>query len=103
MEPRDAVERMRVQLAEVIEIEFDRIELEQSGGRPVAGEVIRQLTRAVGEFASIPGPNDPRPPAPGAKVNGTRDGGEMRGGLAGKICERGREGGDGLHHNSLLD
>jgi hypothetical protein len=93
MEPRDAVERMRVQLAEVIETEFDRIEIEQSEDRPVSGETLRQIARAVREFASIPGLRDPRPPAPGAKVSGVRDGSETRGGLAGKVLAASRAAG----------
>jgi hypothetical protein len=85
MKPRDAVERMRLQLADVIEAEFDRIGIEQSEDRSVSGEALRQLARAIREFSSIPGPRDPRPPPPGVKVNGTRNGGETRGGLAGPI------------------
>jgi hypothetical protein len=85
MPPRDAVERLRVQLVTVIDAEIDRIEAEQSEGRAISGETLRQVARAIRELASIPGPNGPRPPAPGAKVNGVRDGSETRGGLAGKV------------------
>jgi hypothetical protein len=92
MAPRDAVERMRLQLADVIEDEFDRIDLEREEGGSVTGEALRQVARAVREFASIPGPTDPRPPKPGAKVNGVRDGSETRGGLAGPIVTASRVG-----------
>jgi hypothetical protein len=88
MAPRDAVEQMRVQLAAVIEAEFDRLDIEQSQDRPISGEAPRQLARAVREFASIPGPTDRRPPKPGAKVDGVRVGSETRGGLAGKTLGR---------------
>jgi hypothetical protein len=90
MEPRDAVERMRLQLADVIDAEFDRLEIEQSEDRLIGGEAIRQLARAIREFSCIPGLREPRSPAPGAKVNGARDGGETRGGLAGKILAASR-------------
>jgi hypothetical protein len=83
---------MRLQLADVVEAEFDRLEIEQSEGRPVSGEALRQLARAIREFSSIPGLRDPRPPAPGAKVNGARDASETRGGLAGKILAASRAG-----------
>jgi hypothetical protein len=96
MAPRDAVERMRLQLAEVIEVEFDRIDLEHEEGRSVKGEALRQIARAIREFASIPGPTDPRPPKPGAKVNGVRDGSETRGGLAGPIATASRAGPPGF-------
>jgi hypothetical protein len=85
MEPRNAVEQMRRQLGAAIEVEFDRLDIEQSEDRLVGGEALRQMARAIREFSSIPGPTDPRPPPPGAKVNGVRDGSETRGGLAGKI------------------
>lgn len=83
--PRDGVERLRCRLADAIDAEMDRIEIEQEEGRMVSGEALRQVGRAIRELASIPGPNEPRPPRPGAKVNGVRDGSETRGGLAGRI------------------
>ena len=85
MEPRDALEQMRVHLADVIETELERIEIEQSQDRQVSGEAIRQLARAVREYAALPAPDERRPRAPGAKLNGIREGGQTRGGLAGKI------------------
>jgi hypothetical protein len=83
--PRDAVERLRRQLVTAIDTELTRIEIEQDEGRSVGGEALRQVARAVRELACIPGPSEPRPPAPGAKLNGVRQGGETRGGLAGRI------------------
>jgi hypothetical protein len=64
---RDATERMRCALADKIQAELDRIDIEQAQGCPVSGEVLRQLARAVREFCWIPGPDEPRPRAPGAK------------------------------------
>jgi hypothetical protein len=90
--PRDGVERLRCALADGIEAELRRIKIEQAEGRPVSGEALRQVARAIRELASIPGPRDLRPPAPGAKVNGFRDGSETRGGLAGKILAAHRGG-----------
>jgi hypothetical protein len=85
MPPRTAVEILRRRLITGIDAELYRMEIEQAEGRSLRGEQFRQVARAVRELASIPGPNDLRPPAPGAKVNGVRDGSETRGGLAGKI------------------
>jgi hypothetical protein len=90
---RSAVEDIRRRLLHAIELEFDSIEIEQEQGRPVSGERLRQVARAAREVASIPGPNEPRPPKPGAKVDGVRDGSETRGGLAGKILAASRAGG----------
>src|SRR5205823_6462688 len=90
--PRDAVERLRRQLVTALAEELTRIEIEQMEGRQVTGEQLRQVARALRELASIPGRDDPRPPAPGAKVNGVRDGSETRGGLAGKILAAHRAG-----------
>ena len=88
--PRDAVERLRQRFVAGLDAEMTRIEIEQAEGRCVTGEVLRQVARALRELAAIPGPTDPRPPAPGAKVNGARDGGETRGGLAGHILAASR-------------
>jgi hypothetical protein len=82
---RDAVERLRVQLVDAIDAELRRIEIEQAAGQPISGEALRQVARAIRELSSIPGQYDPRPPPPGAKRNGVRDGSETRGGLAGLI------------------
>lgn len=83
--PRDGVERLRCKLADAIDSELERIEIEQDEGRILSGEALRQVARAIRELASIPGPNEPRPPRPGAKISGVRDGSETRGGLAGRI------------------
>jgi hypothetical protein len=83
--PRDAVERLRQRLVRGIDHELTRIEAEQYEGRAVTGEELRQVARALRELAALPGPNDPRPPAPGMKVNGRREGGETRGGLTARL------------------
>jgi hypothetical protein len=83
--PRNAVERLRRQLVMAIDTELSRIEIEQAEGRPITGAALPQVMRATWELAAIPGPDEPRPPAPRAKVNGLRRGGETRGGLAGPI------------------
>lgn len=85
MAPRDAVERLRQRLCDGIDAEIDRLKLEQAQGRAVCGEPFRQVARAIRELAWLPGPDDPRPPAPGAKRDGVRQGGETRGGLAAAI------------------
>jgi hypothetical protein len=73
-----------------IDVELTRIEIEQHEGRFAGGEALRQVARAVRELASIPGPGELRPPAPGAKANGIRQGGETRGRLAGRILAQRR-------------
>lgn len=83
--PRDAVERLRRELADAIDREMCRMEIEHAQGRMVCGERLRQVARAIRELAWIPDAADPRPPAPGAKVGGVRLGGETRGGIAGPI------------------
>jgi hypothetical protein len=90
---RDALERMRVRLADAIEAELRRIEIEQAQNpdRSVDAEQLRQLTRAVREFTWIPGPDERRPAPPGAKRDGVRQGGETRGGLAGRILRASEE------------
>jgi hypothetical protein len=88
--PRDAVERLRQRFVAALDTEMTRIEIEHSEGRFLTGEALRQFARAVRELAAIPGPTEPRPPAPGAKVNGVRNGSETRGGLAGKIMAASR-------------
>jgi hypothetical protein len=101
--PRDATERMRCALADRIEAELDRIDIEQAQGRPVSGEVLRQLARAVREFCWIPGPDEPRPQAPGAKRNGIRQGGKTRGGLAGQILLASQEHANGAQVSPSQD
>jgi hypothetical protein len=79
--PQDATEVLRRRLVNVADAGIAAIERKQKRSRgEVAFEVLRQAARAVREIAAIPGPNDPRPPAPGAQVNGRRDGGATRGG-----------------------
>jgi hypothetical protein len=88
---RDALELLYHRLADGIEREIDRLEIEQAEGRSVAGEQLRQLIRATRELACLPGPDEHRPPAPGEKRNGVRQGGETRGGLAGRILRASQE------------
>ncbi|HTA98825.1 MAG TPA: hypothetical protein VK730_14430 [Solirubrobacteraceae bacterium] len=83
--PRDSVERLRQRFLLAIDQKLSRIEVEQAEGRSITGEELRQVARALRELAALPGRQDPRPPAPGAKMNGRREGGETRGGLAGRI------------------
>jgi hypothetical protein len=60
-------------------------EQKRNKGRIKSWEEWRQVARAVREIAALPGPSDPRPVAPGASVNGRRDGAATRGGLAAAI------------------
>ncbi len=76
-EPRDAVETLRRRLVIATEGELDAIELAQRRGKPVAGDDLRQLARAIREIAAIPGPTDPRPTtAPGKGATSRKKGGE---------------------------
>lgn len=90
--PRDGVERLRRDIADAIERKVRSLEIEESYGRQVSGEEIRQAARALRELAALPGPDERWPPAPpGAKRNGRRQGGETRGGLAGRILAEHRQ------------
>jgi len=91
--PRDAVELFRCRLVAGIDREMTRVEIEQAAGRPLDFRALSGITRALRELAWIPGANEPRPPRPGAKVNGVRQGGDTRGGLAAKIIAAARENG----------
>lgn len=86
--PRDAIEALRRRLVNAADAMLTDLEdqLEKEAGK-ADPERLRQITRAVREAAALPGPNDPRPTAPGAKVNGHRDGAETTGGLAGGILK----------------
>jgi hypothetical protein len=91
--PRDAIEQLRrrlVNAADALLMDYERtLERKASDADP---ERLRQITRVVREAAAVPGPNDPRPPAPGAKQQGQREGGETKGGLAGGILHAHRTG-----------
>jgi hypothetical protein len=93
--PADALEDLRRRLVSAIDHELRQVERRQSAGKAVkgAGEELRQLARAYRELAARSGPTGSRPPAPGAKVNGERDGGQTRGGLAGALLADHRAGG----------
>jgi hypothetical protein len=89
--PRDAVEALRRQLINTAD-EMLKAENRKKPERRDP-ERVRQIARAAREIASLPGPTDPRPPAPGAKVGGVRDGGQTRGGVAGALLADHRAGG----------
>jgi len=93
--PRDAVEHLRVRLLRAIDRELKQVERRQRAGEVVKGEELRQLGRAQRELAQVPGLRDPVPSAPGAKVNGVRDGGTTRGGIAGPLLADHRSSGGG--------
>lgn len=81
--PRDAVEALRRRLVNLADRELAHEEKRKPGD--VEPEKLRQLVRVVRELAALPGPADPRPPAPGQRQNGQRNGAETKGGLAGDI------------------
>jgi hypothetical protein len=85
--PADALEDLRRRLVSAIDHELRQVERRQSAGKAVkgAGEELRQLARAYRELAARTGPTGSRPPVPDAKVNGVRDGGVTRGGIAGPL------------------
>lgn len=90
LEPRDAVEALRLGLLDVAERELRALRRQKAGDVDVAR--LNRLARTVRELQAVPGPNDDRRPAPGQKVNGERNGGETRTGLAGDILRAHREG-----------
>jgi hypothetical protein len=83
---RDAIETLRRRLITTADVLLRDLE-RQSAKAPgtVNLERLRQIARMVREAAALPGPDDPRPPAPGVQVGGFRNGGTTRGGLAGRI------------------
>ncbi len=83
--PRDAVERLRCRLVDSIDRELTRVVVEQEAGRPLDFRAFSGIARALRELAWLPGPTEPQPRRPGSKLNGVREGGETRGGLAAKI------------------
>lgn len=91
----DAVEQLRRRLVRAVDYESRQVVKRQKRGEPASGEELRQLGRALRELASIPGRNDPRPPAPGQRELGTgkRASGATRGGLGAKILDSHRSGG----------
>ena len=88
--PRDAVERLRCRLVDSINRELTRVVIEQEAGRPLDFRAFSGIARALRELAWLPGPTEPQPRRPGSKLNGVREGGETRGGLAGKILAAAR-------------
>jgi len=83
--PRDAVERLRCRLIDSIDRELTRVGIEQEAGRALDFRAFSGIARALRELAWLPGPTEPQPRRPGSKLNGVRQGGETRGGLAGKM------------------
>jgi hypothetical protein len=83
--PRDSVEALRRQLVSLTDRELAALKRRKAG--TVSGEQLRQIARAVRELAAIPGPDDPRPVAPGARTPGTgeRESQRTTGGLAGQV------------------
>lgn len=86
---RDGVEEFRRRLGDAIDRELTRIEIDQEADRPLDWRAVTAIAKLLRELAWIPGLDEPRPPRPGAKVNGARQGGETRG-LAGKILKAAR-------------
>ena len=85
---RDAIEALRRRLVSVADTMLTAYERDVKRDAAKANpERFRQIIRCVREAAGLPGPNDPRPPAPGQKVGGERDGGETTGGLAGQVLK----------------
>jgi hypothetical protein len=80
---RDLTERYRQRLARLLDDRLNAHERRRKGS--TEPEELRQLARAVREFAAIPAKTDPRPPPPGAKVEGQRTESETRGGLSGQL------------------
>ena len=82
---RDAVETLRRRLVSAADVALTRLErdLAKPKLKPDV-EQLRQIARAGREIAALPGRDDPRPPAPGLKVNGRggrSDGGTTQGGI----------------------
>ena len=94
--PRDAVERLRLDLIGVAEAAIGDLK-RQAARKPgeVDFERLRQAGRALREAAAIPGRDDLRPVAPGEKLGdgtGRNNGDKTRGGLAGSILAAHRGG-----------
>ena len=83
--PRDAIEALRQRLVVVADQELAQLEGKKRGS--VDLERLRQITRCVREAAALPGPQDPRPVAPGQKIPGAGNvkNGSTSSGLAGSI------------------
>jgi hypothetical protein len=99
--PRDAIETLRQRLVSAADTMLADLERQlQRDASTTDPERLRQITRAVREASSLPGPDDPRPKAPGAKTDGRRDGGETKGGLAGDILREHRTGDEQPAHDA---
>lgn len=84
--PKDAIELLRRRLVIVADRELGFLEGKRAGAIDL--ERLRQVIRCVREAAALPGPKDPRPPAPGSRAPGSdaQDGATV-GGLAGSIMK----------------
>jgi hypothetical protein len=91
MPANDANETLRRRLmsaADVLLSDYER-HLKRRPGE-TDPERLRQIVLVAREAAALPGPNDPRPPAPGVSVNGRRTEGATRGGLGDQILKAAR-------------
>lgn len=80
---RDQIEELRRTLVKAAAETLAAWERQKPADRDV--ERGRQIARLIREAAAIPARTDPTPPAPGAKVEGKREGAETKGGIAGKL------------------
>jgi hypothetical protein len=95
MPHRDGIEALRRRLMSaadwlVTEIEHDQAKRGKTVNRLRMGEELRQAIRCVREAAALPGPQDPRPVAPGARIpneEGRKNGGATQGGIADSIVK----------------
>lgn len=84
--PRDAIEILRRRLVNAADAMLADSERDiRRDPKTADPERLRQIARLVREAQAIPGPNEPRKPSPGQKVEGEREGAPTRHGLAGKI------------------
>jgi hypothetical protein len=91
--PRDAVEQLRRAFVDLTEDKLRSMQRKAKRDRnAVSFGEIREGLRVLRELQAIPGPDDERKPAPGAKVNGERNGAETRSGLAGALLKANRQG-----------
>ena len=93
LEPRDAIEALRLRLVNAADALLKDWEKEIAKPRGDADpERGRQIARLVREVAAMPGPKEPRKPAPGQHNphTGTNEPGGRTAGLAGQIIHAAR-------------
>lgn len=99
--PRDAIEALRRRLVNAADAMLEHLEKQiRNDAGKADPERLRQIMRAVREAAALPGPTDPRPPAPGATKGGKRNGAETKGGMAGSILAAHRGAGSTPAHDA---